>query len=194
MSVGKRLKEERERLRLTQDVMAKAGGVGKGTQINYEQDYRSPDTNYLVGVDGIGVDVLYVITGHRRIDRATTQSERALLEQAIAFVIERSKSQDVGELAPLVQERYDDLYAAAARQSPLHPGAQLGDREQDLLTNFAKASAEGKKFVERLAAFEAGAGPAASETSAVSVKGHGNVVGSHVTVGEMGQIRVSKRR
>lgn len=38
-------------------------GVSKTTQLNYEKGLRSPDTDYLCAIAGIGVDVPYVLTG-----------------------------------------------------------------------------------------------------------------------------------
>lgn len=60
-----RLKFERLRLGLSQEEMAKIGGVARNAQINYEKGERSPDINYLAGVAAEGVDVNYVITGKR---------------------------------------------------------------------------------------------------------------------------------
>ncbi len=65
MDIFLRLREERERLDLSQPVMAALGGVQKRAQINYESGERIPDAAYLLGVAKAGVDVLYVITGQR---------------------------------------------------------------------------------------------------------------------------------
>lgn len=63
--IGDRLKGERERLRLSQEAFAKAGGVGRKTQFNYESGERAPDALYLAKLAEIGVDVMYVVTGGR---------------------------------------------------------------------------------------------------------------------------------
>lgn len=76
---GKRLKEERERLHLSQTEFGDAGGVKKLAQINYEKDLRKPDAEYLKNVAGIGVDILYVITGGRMSNAATTPIELSYL-------------------------------------------------------------------------------------------------------------------
>ena len=60
-----RLKEERERLGLSQEAFGSVGGVQKRAQINYESGERKPDLGYLEGLSKIGVDVLYIITGQR---------------------------------------------------------------------------------------------------------------------------------
>ncbi|MEP4034900.1 S24 family peptidase [Pseudophaeobacter sp.] len=62
---GARLREERDRLGLSQIEFAERGGVGKHSQINYENDRRHPDSKYLVSIEKIGVDVMYVLTGTR---------------------------------------------------------------------------------------------------------------------------------
>lgn len=66
MTIGERLKEERSRLGLSQTDLGAAGGVGKTTQINYEKGSGSPDAKFLAAVAGMGVDVLYVVTGERK--------------------------------------------------------------------------------------------------------------------------------
>jgi transcriptional regulator with XRE-family HTH domain len=61
--VGGRLREERLRLGLSQDEFAAVGGVTRRTQTAYESDGRAPDANYLLALRGLGVDVIYVLTG-----------------------------------------------------------------------------------------------------------------------------------
>ncbi len=69
-TVGSRLREERERLKLSQSAFAECGRVGKHSQINYERDRRQPDSKYLVAIEKIGVDIMYVLTGKRQDDIA----------------------------------------------------------------------------------------------------------------------------
>ena len=64
-TIGDRLSEERKRLRMSQEVFGAHGGVGRGAQINYEANKRSPDAEYLRGISLVGADVSYVITGER---------------------------------------------------------------------------------------------------------------------------------
>lgn len=60
-----RLRAERERLGLTQEGLAAALGVAKRTLINYEQGARSPDAAFLAAAAGLGIDVLFALTGQR---------------------------------------------------------------------------------------------------------------------------------
>lgn len=82
MTIGQRLKEERVRLGLTQSAIAEEAQITKNTQINYEKDARSPDATYLAAVAGLGVDVLYVLTGQRTpaMEEGLTAREKAVLD------------------------------------------------------------------------------------------------------------------
>jgi transcriptional regulator with XRE-family HTH domain len=63
--VGDRLKSERLRLGLSQEIFAERCGVKKLTQYNYEKSERHPDASYLIAAKALGVDLLYVMTGER---------------------------------------------------------------------------------------------------------------------------------
>lgn len=61
--VGNRLREERERLGKNQTDFGVSAGVSRGTQKAYELESSSPDIRYLSGLEALGVDVRYVLTG-----------------------------------------------------------------------------------------------------------------------------------
>lgn len=63
--IGLRLKEEREKLKLNQEVMGKIGGVRKQAQLKYENGASCPSADYLAEVGKIGIDILYVVSGER---------------------------------------------------------------------------------------------------------------------------------
>lgn len=64
-TIGARLREERERLSLSQEAFASKAGVHRRTQVNYEADERRPDADYLASVAGFGADIAYIVTGNR---------------------------------------------------------------------------------------------------------------------------------
>lgn len=64
--IGERLREERERLRLSQAAFGEIGGVKANAQGKYESSERFPGADYLEAVAAQGVDVLYVVTGERK--------------------------------------------------------------------------------------------------------------------------------
>lgn len=77
-AIGARLREERERLGMSQTQFAGLGEASKRAQINYEQGDSTPDASYLAAVSRVGVDVQYIITGMR--SSALVGREALLLE------------------------------------------------------------------------------------------------------------------
>lgn len=63
--IGERLREERNRLRLSQSSLGAIGGVETNAQGNYESGTRSPRASYLEKIASAGVDINYVVTGYR---------------------------------------------------------------------------------------------------------------------------------
>lgn len=61
--IGLRLREERERLGLTQRAFGDIGGVEPNAQGKYESGERTPRADYLAAVAARGVDALYVLSG-----------------------------------------------------------------------------------------------------------------------------------
>lgn len=78
--IALRLKEERERLGLTQEAFAQCGKVSERAQQRYESGERIPDAQYLSCIGDIGVDVQYVIMGIRSGDAKLKPEEAALLD------------------------------------------------------------------------------------------------------------------
>ncbi len=71
MDIGARLREERERLEMTQEAFGLAGGVLKRALIRYEKGERMPDAVFLAAIAAAGADVLYILTGQRSSVAAT---------------------------------------------------------------------------------------------------------------------------
>ncbi|MGI1671981.1 MAG: helix-turn-helix transcriptional regulator [Neptuniibacter sp.] len=65
LGFGERLKEERERLNMSQSEFAKAAGVSTVSQGYYEQGRRKPSSDYLAELLRLTVDAVYVLTGNR---------------------------------------------------------------------------------------------------------------------------------
>ena len=81
MDIFFRLREERERLGLSQQEMAEAGGVKKMAQWTYEKGERHPDTRYLAAIAALGADVLYILTGQHAGGAASVSAgDRVLLD------------------------------------------------------------------------------------------------------------------
>lgn len=82
MDIGFRLREERERLGLTQAAFGELGGSGKTTVLAWEAGGAYPNARFLAAVAAAGVDVRYVITGTRdyKPPPALSAAEREMLD------------------------------------------------------------------------------------------------------------------
>lgn len=65
LDISSRLKEERERLGLSQAALAEVGEKKKLAQLKYEQGDSSPTASYMTAISRVGVDIIYVLTGQR---------------------------------------------------------------------------------------------------------------------------------
>ncbi|ENC9857627.1 helix-turn-helix transcriptional regulator [Klebsiella variicola] len=77
-SIGIRLREERERLGLSQAAMGEVAGIRKQTQLKYEKGDSSPDAAYLAALSRFGLDVLYVVLGVRSTASLTKDEDELL--------------------------------------------------------------------------------------------------------------------
>lgn len=84
MTIGDRLKEERERMGKTIPALATIAGVSKNTVIGWQNGTSAPPATELACLAAAGMDVLYVITGQRvggvAPTPALTHREAALLD------------------------------------------------------------------------------------------------------------------
>lgn len=96
--IGDRLRKERERLDLTQAMLAIHGGVKKLTQLGYEKGQSFPNAEYLGKVAEFGVDVLYVVTG-----------QRTPIRQHIVAAVENDESTVGSRPVVLLSERHQTL-------------------------------------------------------------------------------------
>lgn len=107
VDIGRRLKEERDRLGLNQENFGTLGGVGRKTQFNYESGERSPDGAYLSALAQHGVDVQFILTGYRSATSSllTVQQEQAgytvevLTKEEQALLDNYRHAPDVGKKA-----------------------------------------------------------------------------------------------
>lgn len=98
MTFGERLREERERLGLSQPKLAAVAGTTKQTLFSWESGKTAPDGFQLGLLTTAGIDVLYIITGQR-----LSPEHRAM------FDVMRQASEDdahlVGQAAEVVTKQ-----------------------------------------------------------------------------------------
>lgn len=91
MSIGERLKEERERLGFTQPSFAGLAETTKKSQIDYEKDLTQPKAGYLAVIAKVGADVQYIITGQRSVSVLPTDEALILEKYRRASEVIRNK-------------------------------------------------------------------------------------------------------
>lgn len=79
-NIGNRLRNERERLNLSQTELATIGGITQNTQYLYESGKRAPNGIYLAAIAQIGIDVGYVLAGSKKLDVSITPTEIELVD------------------------------------------------------------------------------------------------------------------
>ncbi|MGV6393231.1 helix-turn-helix domain-containing protein [Pseudomonas caspiana] len=73
--IGSRLKSERKRLELSQHALGAVGGIEANAQGLYERGKRFPNASYLSAIAAAGIDVLYVLTGTRKVRAADAMTD-----------------------------------------------------------------------------------------------------------------------
>ncbi len=80
VSVGERLKAERERLGYNQSDFSQFGHKTKLTQSKYENNETSPTADYLIKIQVVGADMMFILTGQRSNPMTLPADEAALLD------------------------------------------------------------------------------------------------------------------
>lgn len=87
--LGKRLREERERLGLTQSELADAGSVRRITVYQYERGDRPPSLEFLSGAEKVGVSFDYVLRGERPVPSLSGKFIDAELVAELYWLVDR---------------------------------------------------------------------------------------------------------
>ncbi|RMQ94562.1 putative DNA-binding protein [Pseudomonas savastanoi pv. glycinea] len=90
IEIGRRLRQERKRLGLSQKEMGELGGVAANAQGKYESGERAPRADYLAALAKAGVDVLFVLTSRRsarvQIDSAFSKVDAVPINSELLLV------------------------------------------------------------------------------------------------------------
>jgi len=117
--LGKRLREERERLGMTQEEFGALGGVLRETQYLYEQGKRTPSVEYLLGVVAGGASLEFLAFGERgRDQRQNLCLDREVLAAAYKLVDEFVRDSKGQPFSPGRRARiFDAICEAVAGKS-----------------------------------------------------------------------------
>ena len=86
MSIGDRIKEEREKLGYSQEAFANAGGVSKRSQIMYEQNKTEVGAGYFSKIVEIGADIQYILTGKKIEDNQLQEDQIDNLDKITTMI------------------------------------------------------------------------------------------------------------
>ena len=96
MTIGTRLREERERIGITQADCSERGGVSKRSQLLYEQDRADFGVAYMTKLSESGFDINYIVTGNRA-------------DTIVARVFENSDSDLVNQINLLLPKQREEI-------------------------------------------------------------------------------------
>jgi transcriptional regulator with XRE-family HTH domain len=85
---GRRLREERTRLGLTQEQLAQLAGIQRLAQGQYETEKSPPNVRYLASIGGAGVNLYYLIFGKPNGAGSLPPTKRREIEQRVFELIE----------------------------------------------------------------------------------------------------------
>lgn len=115
--IGSRLRQERERLGMSQKAFGVIGGVEANAQGKYENGDRAPKADYLSRVAERGVDVLYVLTGTPTptlVDNLSQIEEKVL----VSYRVLQKEDQDAIRRLTTTLADLSAIHAAKNRQEP----------------------------------------------------------------------------
>lgn len=123
MSVGKRIREERERLGYNQEAFSALGNVSRRSQIMYEQDSSEPSAGYFTLIAAAGADVLYILTERVDVDQAAVQIESA----------EKRNLEVIQMYEGLTLEQQKEIHAEFKERKRLNDLAMMVEKMQYLI-------------------------------------------------------------
>lgn len=94
MSIGERIAEERKRLGFTQAAFAEKLGISLSSQKRYETSETAPNIYYIGGMEKLGVNAAYVMTGsHAPVERLRFYNllDRQTAELLVLFALQLDK-------------------------------------------------------------------------------------------------------
>ena len=143
--LGDRLKEERQRLGLTQPVFAEYAAAKKRTLIDWEKGVSSPTVLQLQSLAAIGADVIYILTGARL--------SSDLVERLTEMLRVTFKAEPNG--GPITASAYKAVLEASANAVAEAAPEYLTSGEQALLDDYRACNEAGKKALEATASIMA---------------------------------------
>lgn len=134
-SISERLREERDRLGLTQDQVADLTEQSRKSQMRYESGDRSPNGPYFAKLAEVGVDILYVLTGSRT-PPAVQQVQSFMRQNAQMFAL-ADKAAALEQMALQFEDADGDFVPVPVHDAMLAAGAGHENGAEDLIGHLA---------------------------------------------------------
>lgn len=80
--IGIRLKQERERLSLSQAQVAKSLGIATRTQIAWEKGEQTPNALHLATLGALGLDIQFIVSGVQNISLSEPSLDALAMSEA----------------------------------------------------------------------------------------------------------------
>ena len=97
---GHRLRDERERLGLSQTALASVAGIKRLAQSQYEKESSSPSVRYLAAIAPTGINLDYVVFGRITGEERLTEEEKYRIEaeafQAVEVFVQNQPGGQLG--------------------------------------------------------------------------------------------------
>lgn len=124
LEIGQRLKEERERLGLSQQAFAELGGASKRSQVEWEKGAQVPNAEFLAHVAEHGADVAFIVTGTRAISAQDLELDLDRYGKAWE-TLEMALDAAGRELDPAKKRKFADALFRASKEQMNLSGDQL---------------------------------------------------------------------
>lgn len=123
MATGDRLKEERERLHLSQADLAEKTGVHRNTQARYENDRSPLPSDYVSTLMGLGLDVDFILLGIANPDTPVDCpfAREQHLDFAYLFTLKHCREHAAGQRSGALSTSMDVRWHRACRECPKNP-------------------------------------------------------------------------
>lgn len=109
--IGRRLKEERVRLKLTQQEVADLVGITRQSQAKYEKGESSPDLIYMDKLIDIGFNAYYIMSGQKtyhplsHLEKEQKSNISDNLKEKSSSYIKRDKNNKAGHRSPTLENK-----------------------------------------------------------------------------------------
>lgn len=135
---GARLKEERKRLRMSQEEFAAHCGIKRLAQAQYESEIREPRYSFLAAIAKLGLDLDYLFFGIRHMEKLISPEDVRTIElRVFHFIEEYATTKYGGDLSGEARHALFDVL-----RNYYINGAVAGRSSKEILADFGLKAIE----------------------------------------------------